>query len=98
MPFLLKDPVEGHLPLKPSSIKGHLHTYYWCVPLMLKLKILVRSDQGMHEYSTVFYWSLVYGVWVVCIENSLKISASTNGGPRSRVCTRKTLRSAHHRH
>ena len=32
------------------------------------------------------------------IQFLLEISASANGGPRSRVCARETLRSAPHRH
>ena len=33
-----------------------------------------------------------------CKTKSLQISAHTDGGPRSRVCARETLRSAPHRH
>ena len=32
------------------------------------------------------------------LQHHMRISASANGGPRSRVCARYTLRSAPHRH
>ena len=40
---------------------------------------------------------LEVGHWFVCTQ-ILEISASADGGPRSRVCARETLRSAPHRH
>ena len=44
------------------------------------------------------YWGLATAATRSRKEEEKEISASADGGPRSRVCARETLRSAPHRH
>ena len=64
-----------------------------CVCIRTNFDSLLNYNNKL-EHRLLHQWQ-----WATNLQQErLKISASADGGPRSRVCARETLRSAPHRH
>ena len=76
---------NAHKHINQCMMHGHLLNA-WSMWMWIMLR---------HAWMIVVYW--VKRLWPKIILFG-KISASADGGPRSRVCTRETLHSAPHQH
>ena len=90
---LCQQPRAAHA-LRSDQNSGHL-----CLCQQPRAAHALRSDQNVPKIVATFVCASSQGQRTHSARTKIcKISASADGGPRSRVCARETLRSAPHRH
>ena len=86
----------------PDRVRMHADiVVFQCLRLQqlpLFAQCILSVGEQPNSFIYFLYLSKLLPFHTILRESDSQISASADGGPRSRVCARKTLRSAPHRH